>query len=376
MSNDRRGSLRLIRLAGIDVYLHWSWFGIVALLLLGFRGQLAERYPDLGAAGAWVLAAFGSAVFLGSVVVHEFAHALVAKARGITVEGITLYLFGGATEADASSRTAVDEFVVAIVGPLTSLGLAAALWAATAAIPSDAEALGGVVGYLALINLVLALFNMTPGLPLDGGRVFRSLVWYVTGDFAKATRWATSAGVMVGYFMIGVGLLSLWQGALAGIWIAAIGWMISQGARATDRQEEIRRTFTGLVAADLMTTGVVTIPAGATLADVIQSHFVDGNHAAFPVVDEVGIVGMLGLPEVRMIERELWPTSLAGGAASPIDSTLIVEPEKPMADVIALLEGSRQGSRVLVSDGGHLRGIVSPGDIVRRMALAALLDAS
>jgi Zn-dependent protease/CBS domain-containing protein len=371
MGADRRGSVRLIRIAGIDVYLHWSWLGIVALLLLGFRGQLDATYPELGSGGAWALAALGTALFLGSVLVHELAHALMALARGIDVDGITLYLFGGATEADASSRTALDEFVIAIVGPLTSLGLAGLL--AVAALSLNSEAAAGLVGYLAAINLILAVFNMTPGLPLDGGRVFRSIVWWVTGDFRKATRWAATAGVMIGYAMIGIGLLSVSQGGIGGLWLAAIGWMISQAAMATSQQEQIRQTFAGLTAADVMTDRVVTVPADTTVADVVRSHFTGGQHSGYPVVDGERVVGMLGVADIRVLSRDRRAVVTAGDAAVPVDPDLVVEPAEPMTAVIAALGSSGSGRRVLVLDDGRLVGILSPGDIIRRNAFSSLL---
>ena len=367
----RQGSLRALRIAGIEVYIHWSWLGIAVLLLLGFRGQLAETHPDLVAGGAWALAAFGSALLLWSVLIHELAHALMARARGIEVEGITLYLFGGATEADASSRTAVDELVIAIVGPLTSLGLAGLF--AIAAWSLDADAAAGLIGYLAVINVILAVFNMTPGLPLDGGRVFRAIVWWITGDFRRATRWAATAGVMIGYTMIGLGLLSVWQGSLGGLWLAAIGWMIAQAALATSRQEELRQTFAALTAGDVMTGGVVTVPAASTVADVVRSHFTGGQHSGFPVVDGERVVGMLGVADIRLIDRDRRADVTAGDAATPVDPGLVVGPDEPMSAVIAALARSRRGSRVLVIDDGRLVGILSTGDIVRRNTLATLL---
>lgn len=376
-SQQRRGSLLVVRLFGVAIYLHWSWLGIAFLLLLGFRGQLGATYPELATGRAWGLAALGSIALLGSVLIHELAHALVARSRGIEVEAITLFLFGGATEADASSQTAGDELAVAIVGPLTSIGLAIVLWFASGAIGSGAEALAGLIGYLAAINVALAVFNMTPGLPLDGGRVFRAIVWSITDDFQKATRWASATGVLIGYFIMGIGLVTLWQGSLGGAWLAAIGWMISHGATATSEQEEVRRMFADLVASDVMTTDVRTIPAESTVTAVIGSHFRTAGHTAFPVIDQSGVVGMLGLRELRelrQVDPDRWETASAGEAASPIEPAMVVTPDQPMVDVIAALSRSTSGSRVLVIDGGRLVGIVSTGDIVRRRALASLFE--
>ncbi|MCP3988872.1 MAG: CBS domain-containing protein [Actinomycetia bacterium] len=374
MPRERRGSWRMMRIARIDIYLHWSWLGILGLLVLGFRAQLAIGYPELAPTRLWAYAAIGSVVFLASVLLHELAHALMAQARGIDVEGITLYLFGGATEADASSGQARDELVIAAVGPLASVGLAAVLWLVALAVGPDESALGGLIAYLAVVNLVLAAFNMTPGLPLDGGRVFRSLVWSATGDFRKATRWAASAGVAVGYFLIGIGLVTFWQGGIGGIWFAAIGWLISQSARAAVQQEDLRLTFAGLTAADVMTPGVVTIPAHSSVAEAVGTQFASANYTTFPVVDGISVIGTLSLRTIRALSQDQRASLSAGQAAVPVDPDMVVGLDTSMTSVLEALTRSQQGGRVLVFDGQALVGIISTSDVVRRNALAALLD--
>lgn len=373
-STEQQGTFTLVNLYGITIRIHWSWLLIVGLLTLGFWGQLTTEHDGLSSGSGLALAVFGSAVFFGSVLVHELAHAFVARARGIEVKGITLYLFGGATEADASSKSAIDEFIVAIVGPLTSLAVGILLLGGAELVGPGQEALADLIGYLGLVNLILAVFNMTPGLPLDGGRVFRSIVWGITGDFRRATRWAAGAGVIVGYSLIGFGLLSLWQGWLGGLWLAAIGWMISQSARRTEQQEELREVFKDLVAGDVMTSPVVTIPAECRVAETVRHYFAREDQTVFPVVEQGRIVGMLSFGAVRHLDSKQRATTTAGLLARDMKPALIAGSTTPMQEVIEALASYGPKGRVLVVDDGVLLGIVAPSDIIRRSSLADLLE--
>ena len=209
---ERPCALRLMRVSGIDVFVHCSWLGLIGLIVLGFWGRFSSEFPDLDWFATAGLSLAGAVLFIGSVLAHELAHSLMARRHHIDVRGITLYLFGGVSEADPSSRSAGDEFAIAIVGPVTSLAVAAVLGAISAVVGTGDEPLPDLLRYLAVVNLIVALFNMAPGLPLDGGRVVRSIVWAVSGDFERATRWATASGVGLGYLLIGIGVGSLWRG--------------------------------------------------------------------------------------------------------------------------------------------------------------------
>ena len=370
---NRSKSLRLARVGGVDIFIHVSWLFIAGLVLLGFWGQIETDHPDFGGIQAFALALFGAIVFFGSVLIHEMAHAFMARRRGIDVKGITLYLFGGATEADASSRSPADEFVVAIVGPLTSFALAGLLALAGLGTGGLADPIPEMLNYLALLNVILGLFNLAPGLPLDGGRVFRSIAWAVTGDFARATRMATATGVAVGYLLMTVGFVMMWQGNFGGLWLVFIGWLITQSARQNELQESIRSMFTDLTAADVMSSPVITIPADTTVADAVRDYFVPHNLTTFPVVDDGEVLGLLTVPAVRAVPaNEIWRVT-AGQLARDHQPVLEAAPETPMVDVIeALASGNDAKTRVLTLDEGRLVGIISPSDVLRRRALADL----
>ena len=373
----RPNTFPLGRIRGVPIRIHVSWFFIAGLILLGFWGRLQVAHPEAGGAVTGALALLGATAFFGSVVAHELAHAMVASRRGIEVEGITLFLFGGATEADPSSRSAADEFTVAIVGPLTSLALGAGLGLASVAVGATGggEALRDLLAWLAGINVLLAVFNMMPGLPLDGGRVFRSAVWALTGDLAKATSWATAGGVVLGYALVSLGLLAVWQGGLEGIWLMAIGWMISQSARQNRVQERLRDEFLDLVAADIMTSPVVTIPADITVADAVRHYFAQRSETSFPVIEGSTIVGLISVDLIRSLPPTERSTMSAGDAARRTEPPVLVGRATPMLEVLAAMAGGRRRSlRAIVVDDGIAVGIISPSDVLRRDAIADLLQ--
>ena len=230
-----RQSWRLGRIAGIEIRVDPSWTVIAILVAYSLFLQFTLVYPSLSDAGGIALAVGATALFFGSVLAHEMTHALVAGLVGIPVRDITLFFFGGATHADLESHGPRDEFVVSVVGPLSSVALAGLFWWASilgrGVLPHPVE---GAIRYLASINLLLAVFNFLPGFPLDGGRLLRSVVWGATGNLRRATRVATLTGEVIGYLLLAGGVTLLLSGALiTGVWFAAIGWFLARTARAS-----------------------------------------------------------------------------------------------------------------------------------------------
>lgn len=369
----REVSFRIGRVSGVEILIHPSWLIIAGLVVLGFWGWLTETHPQLSDNAALFLSVVGTAVLFGSVLIHELSHAVVAKARGIEVKGITLYLFGGATEADASSKNAADEFMIAVVGPLTSLATAAVLAVVAITVGSPDDPVPDLAGYLAQMNVLLALFNLAPGLPLDGGRVFRSIVWAITGDFRRATRWAAGAGEVFGYLLISVGVVWLFQGALGGLWLAAIGWMISQSAHQSEQQDALREFFKDLAAEDVMTSPVLAIPSEMSATGAVRNYFAKEDRTTFPVLEGSNVVGMLSLTAVRRLSRAERDMTTAGQLAVGEDPAMVATPLTPMSEIAEALSTGAPKARVLVMDDGVLVGIISPRDILRRSSLAPLL---
>lgn len=297
------------RIAGVAIRIDVSWTIIFALVTWSLLVQLRAIYEGLAVAPAIGLAAAASLLFFASVLTHEMAHAVVARRRGITVHGITLFLFGGATHAAVEARGPGAEFMVAAVGPLTSLALAGAFGLGgmfgDSFLPTE---IAGTLGYLGWVNLVLAIFNLLPGFPLDGGRVLRSIVWRATGSLDRATRVAAIAGQTVGYLLVAAGLLSITTGDLrGGIWFAAIGWFLAQAARSSYAQQQLQSRLSSAEAADVMSPAEGLVPG---------------------------------------------------------ETDIVVTPDEGMASVLTMLQSGKP-RRVLVVDGDEVVGTITPGDVAR-----------
>lgn len=297
-----RTTWRLGRALGIELRIDASWLVVAVLVSYLFFRQFAQVFAHLGSATTAALAVSAAVLFFGSVLVHELAHAIVARRRGIEVEGITLFLFGGATHARMESRGPGDELVVSAVGPLTSLGLAGLFWAArTLLLETLLLEVVLVLGFLAWLNLVLAIFNLLPGFPLDGGRILRALIWRATGNLATATKIAGAGGQAVGYLMIAAGGLMAISGRLGGgVWLAAIGWFLARSARASYEEQRIQMLLERVEAADVMSPPPVRDERGATAQDEPQR--VPVVEAQTPVTEVLVRLRNRGVQRVLVVE--------------------------------------------------------------------------
>jgi Zn-dependent protease len=357
-------SLRLGRIFGIEIRIDLSWLVIAFLVGWSFYAQFVLRFPELELAAAILLAVASAVIFFGSVLLHELSHSMVARRLGIPVEGITLFLFGGVTKTKMEAREPRDEFMIAVVGPLTSLVLAGLFWVFVN-LTGDLlpEPPLYAAGYLGWINLALGLFNLLPGFPLDGGRVLRSILWRTSGDLTTATRRASAAGKVIAMVLAGYGILTVFGGDLGGLWLAAIGWFLYQAATIADQDVVLRNVLRDVRASDLMTPNLVPIPSSATIREAVDDFFLRYDHSAFPVID-VERQGLLTLRAIRQIPPEQWEMRQVWTAATDLDETCTVAPATPMDQVLERLREQEQ-DRVLVVDGGQILGIITPRDIAR-----------
>ena len=365
------------RVAGIEVRVDSSWVVIALLITYSMYLRLSVLYPELSGGGAVGLAILSAVLFFGSVLVHELAHALVAQARGIRVQDITLFLFGGATRAKVDSRGPGDEFLIALVGPLTS-GLLAGLFGIVAGLGSDllSRPLAGTFGYLAWTNLLLAAFNLVPGFPLDGGRLLRSAIWKTTGSLARATRIASLSGQGVGWLLVAAGVASLLAGDLAGgIWFAFIGWFLVQAARSSYQELQLQQLLGGVEAEDVMAGDLRRIPPELSLQDAVDDYFMRYDHSAFPVEEHGRTIGLLTLRGVRRVPREQWPTRRVREAMVPLGDQVVVAPDARMDGVLGKLQDG-EANRVLVVQDGEVVGIITPSDLTRWLRRWRTLDSS
>src|SRR6266540_3106128 len=357
-------SWRVGRIAGVEVRVDSSWVVIALLITYSMYLRASVLYPELSGSGAVALGILATVLFFGSVLVHEFAHALVSQARGIRVQDITLFLFGGATRARVESRGPGDEFLIALVGPLTS-GLLAGLFGIVAGLGRDVLSvpLAGTFGYLAWTNL--AGFNLVPGFPLDGGRLLRAAIWKATGSLARATRVASVAGQGVGWLLVAGGVGWLLAGDLAGgIWFAFIGWFLVQAARSSYQELQLRQLLRGVEAEEVMAGDLVRIPPELSLQDAVDDYFMRYDHSGFPVEEQGRTVGLLTLRGVRRVPREQWSSSRVRDLMVPLGGQVVVAPDARMDGVLGKLEDGEAG-RVLVVQDDEVVGIITPSDLTR-----------
>jgi Zn-dependent protease/CBS domain-containing protein len=370
-------SWRVGRIAGIEVRVDSSWAVIALLITYSMYLQISQVYQDISAGEAVWIGVLATVLFFGSVLVHEFAHALVAQARGIRVQDITLFLFGGATRAKVDSRGPGDEFLIALVGPLTS-GLLAGLFGIVAGLGRDllSAPLAGTFGYLAWTNLLLAAFNLAPGFPLDGGRLLRAAIWKATGSLGRATRIASLAGQGVGWLLVAGGVAWLLAGDLAGgIWFAFIGWFLVQAARSSYQELQLQQLLRGVEAEDVMAANLRRIPPQLSLQDAVDDYFMRYDHGAFPVDEGGRTIGLLTLRGVRRVPREQWPTHRVREAMVPLGDQVVVAPDARMDGVVGKLQDG-EARRVLVAHDDEVVGIITPSDLTRWLRRWRTLDSS
>ena len=360
-------SFELGRIAGIRIGVNWSWLVVFALIVWSLAvGVFPSQNPGLSD-GAYIAMALAAAlVFFASLLLHELGHARQARREGMEIEGITLWLFGGVAQFKGAFPSAGAEFRVAIAGPVVSLGLGIlfVLVAVFAGLPSAVE---GVVAWLGYINLTLLVFNLLPALPLDGGRVLRSALWYFRGDLAWATRVAADVGRAFGFLFIATGIaLLIFQGSFSGAWLAFIGWFLLQAATAEARYIATRQALDGLRVRDLMVRDPVTVEADSTLGRFMDQVARSQRFTTYPVLDGGSPVGLLAFASVAAVPRSEWDTRRVRDTMIPMDEVPQLTEDERAVDALAELSAPR-ANRALVVDDGHLAGLLSVTDLARAL---------
>jgi Zn-dependent protease/CBS domain-containing protein len=359
---------RIGSILGIEIRIDYSWFVIFFLILWTFSsGVFPAVYPGQPTPTYLAMGVAGTFLFFSSLLAHELAHSVVAMRKGIPVDRITLFIFGGMAHTRMEFESPGDEFLIAGAGPVSSF-LIALLFAAvgwTGATAGWSPAVVWVAQYLAFLNVILAVFNLLPGFPLDGGRLFRAAVWKASGSLEKATRWASMGGKVLGYLLMALGLLSLFGGnVIGGVWMIFIGWFVRMAAEAGYTQYLLHAALEGIRARDLMAADPETVPAEATLREFVEDYVFSGRHNAYPVVEGAHPLGILTLDRVKSVPREEWETRTVRGAMVPLSENVVVHPEEGMTRVMEKLQES-QVRRVLVARNGELLGIITRGDLAR-----------
>jgi Zn-dependent protease/CBS domain-containing protein len=365
-------SFTLGRIAGIRVGVNWSWIVVFALIVWTLSQSIFPRMNQGLSDPTYLGMAIAAALlFFVSLLMHEYGHALVARREGMEIEGITLWLFGGVARFKGMFPSAGAEFRIAIAGPVVSLVLGC-LFVLFAWLARAPEAVDAVAAWLGYINLTLLVFNLLPALPLDGGRVLRSVLWAARNDFAWATRIAAWVGRAFGYLFITVGLGFLFfQGAFSGAWLAFIGWFLLQAAGAEDRYLLARQALAGLRVLDLMVRDPVTAKPGMTLGAFMDELVSQRRYTTYPVVEDGRAVGLLPFRCVAEVPRREWDTRLVQDCMIPRDRVPMVGETDDLIDAAAELASS-DVNRALVLDGDRLVGLLSVTDVARALQIRQL----
>jgi len=363
-------NLSLGRIFGIHVGLNWSLLVVAALIAWSLATSLLPTASPGQTSGAyWTAGVISAFVFLASLLAHELAHSVVATRRGVKVEGITLWLFGGVSRFSSETASPGAQALITFVGPLTSLVLGAVFYLAAVAVGGGAHPglFSATLSWLGYINISLGVFNLVPAFPLDGGRLLQSLIWLRTGDRLRATRIAARIGMGFAYLLIAYGLATfIFAGSLVGgVWSVFLGWFLLSAARSEEVGGLIRQALSGMTVAQVMTPNPVQAPDGISVEDALHGYVLASRHSTFPTHDAGGrLSGLLTLTALKNVAPGARPTTLIKEIICPLDEVSTANPADPVTSVLGLPEGCSEG-RTLIVDGGRLVGIISPSDINR-----------
>jgi len=363
---------RIGRLAGVELSIHSSWLVIAFLITYSLAvAQFPAQFPGWSTAQYWIVAAATAILFFASVVAHELSHAIVARRFGLTVAGITLFIFGGATSLDGDSRTPREEALVAIAGPATSIGIGIVLLGIDLVIAQPQ--LGALVGWLGFINITLGVFNLIPGFPMDGGRVLRAILWRLRGDRLIATRNAAMVGRIFAYLLVAGGVFMALQPGLlfSGLWLALIGWFLSNAAEATAAQAGVESSLRGIKVRDAMDPTPPAVSPNETVADLVQERMLRGEDRSYLVQhDDGGLAGIVTLSDVRRVPRDTWPSARVTDVMTRFADLVTVKPDAPLVDALRSLQEKEVGQLPVIDTDVRM-----PVGLVTRRGILRLIEA-
>jgi Zn-dependent protease/predicted transcriptional regulator len=370
-------NIKLGKLFGIEIGVNYSWFIIFFLITFSLWSQYASEHPRWPATWHVTLAVATSVLFFLSLLLHELSHSLLALARGLPVHSITLFVFGGVSRIEREAMSAGTEFLVGVIGPVSSLIIAGLFYGLALLVPPQSP-LGVMASWLSWINLVLAIFNLIPGYPLDGGRVLRSIIWAVTGSVQKATQIAARAGQGFAYLLIIGGIIIAFAGHLligrndvaGGLWLAFIGWFLLDAARSSEQALVFERAMRGALARDVMSADVPTVPASTLLADFFDNYLMRTGRRCFLVTQDGRLLGLITTHEIKAVPRDHWPLVTVEQAMKPLEAMRWVDPSTNLQHVLEIMERD-DVNQVPVVSSGNLQGLIRREDLLRFISTRA-----
>lgn len=364
------GSFRIFRIAGIDINIHISWLIILVFLTFSLAtGWFPITYPGSSAATYYLLGLIASILLFVSVLLHELAHSFVARSRGLRVRSIVLFIFGGVSNIEQEPQTPGVEFFMAFVGPLVSLLIGVVCYGLLLLIRGTHSLIVPILSYLALMNIILGIFNLLPGFPLDGGRVLRSIIWKATGNFQTATNITTFVGQAFAYLIILWGIFLFFTGnVFNGLIIIFTGWFLLTSAQSARSQSVLDTAFRGVNVSQIMNTNAMTVPANISLQKLVDEYFLPrGLRSAF-VMQGDQLAGLITLSDIRHVARDQWPQTPVGFAMIPLERLHTITPQQNVKDVLPLMTGQDVNQLAVVQD-GQLVGVLTREGILRSLEI-------
>ena len=363
-------NVKLGKISGIEIGLHYSWFIIAALIVFSLGERFHRVNPDWGSSEIWIAALLTGALFFATLLLHELAHSLVAQARGLKVKAITLFALGGVSQIEDDATDAKTEFWVAIAGPIASLiigfgCLVIALGLGWHRSGEPHTMVTAILVWLGYINVVLGIFNMIPGYPLDGGRVLRAIVWAITRNADRSTRIAAGVGQFVAFLFIVDGIWTFFAGAgFNGLWIAFIGWFLMEAAKSSYVQVEVAAAFRGMRVSEVMSHEFVTVNRGMSLQEFVDTCLFKTGERCFAVEDQGRFVGLITLRDVGAVPRDRWDQTTVREAMRPLKELHVITPDTQVLDALKLMAVNDVNQLPVVADGA-LQGILSRSHLMQ-----------
>ena len=360
----RRSGIKIGQVFGIPIFLHLSWILIFGLITYSLVDEYGARYPQWTSGQLWSLGVITSLLFFGSVLFHELSHSAVARHYRIPVASITLFFFGGIASITRDPDSAGQEFLMAAAGPASSYVLAGAFWLLAQATPNDSMP-NALATWLAGTNALLATFNLLPGFPLDGGRVFRSVVWGITKNYSKSTRIASRVGQGIAYAMMAFGLYTAFvlHSSVNGVWFVFLGWFLLTAARQSYQQVEAQGALQGLRAVDVMTSDMPTVARDLSLDEYAREVSRTGRRAHL-VVSDGKLVGLMRVEVLQAVPREEWPSTSVQAVMIPREKLAWTAPEEPVLSVLERMRSANVDQLAVIRE-DNVVGLVTRDSILR-----------
>ena len=372
--------IKIGRIAGIDIKVHWSWFAIFFLLTWFLAtGFYSDVYETWNSTQAWIASIVTTILFFSSILLHELSHSIVARRLGLPVKDITLFIFGGVSSLGAEPADAKQEFKVAIVGPLTSIaiGIFAGIIALIGLLNDlDDTVPFAIAEYLFIINIAVGIFNMLPGFPLDGGRVLRAALWGRSGNMLRATRWASTAGTVISFGLIAIGVVSILLGSfIGGVWFIVIGWFLRNSAESSYQQLVLQRTLEGVKVSEMVNRGFYPASPDMPLDELVTGLMFEHSQRCVPIVVADDLLGLISMRDLRRVATDQWAQTSAFRAMTPKENLHVVAPDDDLTRALEVM-ASNDIHQLPVIDSHAFLGFVTRADVLRLIQIRSQLGAT